>query len=170
MSGRGQRFINSGYKEPKPLIKMDGKPIIEHVVNMFSKDDRFIFVCANDHLELTNMREILSDIAPKGEVVGIEPHKLGPIYAVKQVYDRIDDDEEVIVNYCDFGSYWDYEDFLRHTRERKADGAIPAYKGFHPHMLGTTNYAFMRDDQQWMLEIQEKMPFTDNRMNEFASS
>lgn len=170
MSGRGQRFIDKGYKAPKPLIIIEGKPIIEHVVDMFSKDDRFIFICANDHLQNTEMRETLKRIVPHGEIIGIEPHKLGPIHAVRQVYDLISDDEEVIVNYCDFGCYWDYEDFLEHTRSRGADGAIPAYKGFHPHMLGTTNYAFMRDENQWMLEIQEKKPFTDNRMNEYASS
>ena len=78
--------------------------------------------------------------------------------------------EEVIVNYCDFGTYWDYNDFLKHTRDRDADGAIPAYKGFHPHMLGSTNYAFMRAKEQWMLEIKEKEPFTENRNNEYASN
>ena len=170
MSGRGQRFIDKGYKEPKPLIVIDGKPIIEHVVDMFSQEDSFVFICANDHLANTHMRDVLTNLAPHVQIVGIEPHKLGPIHAVKQVYHLIDDSEEVIVNYCDFGTYWDYDDFLDHTRNRNADGAIPAYKGFHPHMLGTTNYAFMRDDQQWMLEIQEKKPFTDNRMAEYASS
>ena len=170
MSGRGQRFINKGYKVPKPLIEVDGKPIIEHVVDMFPGEEEFIFICAKDHLETTNMKAILNRIAPKGRIIAIEPHKLGPIYAVQQAYTYIDTDEEVIVNYCDFGCYWDYQDFLAHTRERDADGAIPAYKGFHPHMLGTTNYAFMRDHEQWMLEIQEKKPFTDNRMAEYASS
>lgn len=170
MSGRGQRFVNKGYKVPKPLIEVDGKPIIEHVVDMFPGEDNFIFICAKDHLESTEMKSILNRIAPKGRIIAIEPHKLGPIYAVQKVYQYIEDDEEVIVNYCDFGCYWDYADFLIHTRQRNADGAIPAYKGFHPHMLGTTNYAFMRDHEQWMLEIQEKKPFTENRMNEYASS
>ncbi len=170
MSGRGQRFINAGYTVPKPMIEVDGKPIIAHVVDMFSKEDHFIFICAKDHLEATNMRQILRDLAPNVEIIEIDPHKYGPIYAVKQAFHLIEDDEEVIVNYCDFGSYWDYGDFLEHTRTRHADGAVPAYKGFHPHMLGTTNYAFMREKDQWMLEIQEKQPFTDNRMNEYASS
>ena len=64
----------------------------------------------------------------------------------KEIKDLINDNDEVIVNYCDFGTYWDYEDFLKHTRNRNADGAIPSYKGFHPHMLGKINYAFMRDE------------------------
>ncbi len=170
MSGIGKRFIDAGYDVPKPLIVIDGKPIIQYVVELFPGETKFTFICNQVHLDTTDMKSILSRIAPQGEIVAIEPHKLGPVYAVSQIADRIDDDEEVIVNYCDFGTYWDYEDFLSHTRERDADGAIPSYKGFHPHMIGSTNYAFMRDDKQWMLEIKEKEPFTDNRNEEFASN
>ena len=170
MSGIGNRFIEAGYKEPKPLIVVDGKPIIEHVCDLFPNEDKFTFICNSKHLAETNMREVLLGIKPNANIVEIPNHKKGPVYAVSLVEDLIDDDEEVIVNYCDFGTYWDYDDFLKHTRNRDADGAIPSYKEFHPHMLGSTNYAFMRDDKQWMLEIKEKEPFTDNRMNEYASN
>lgn len=170
MSGVGQRFINAGYEVPKPLIEIDGKPIIEHVVNMFPGETNIIFICNDVHLRETNMKEILKKIAPTSKIIEVAREKKGPVYAVSQIYDLISDDEEVIVNYCDFGCYWDYEDFLKHTRNRNADGAVPAYKGFHPHMLGTTNYAFMRDENQWMLQIKEKEPFTNNRMQEYASS
>lgn len=169
MSGMGNRFVQAGYTDPKPLIEIDGKPIIEHVVNMFPGEEDFIFICNSKHLNETNMREVLNRIAPKGQVIEIPPHKKGPVYAVHCVEGLISSDEEVIVNYCDFSCFWDYEDFLNHTRNRNADGAVPSYKRFHPHMLGTTNYAFMRDEKQWMLEIKEKEPFTDNRMEEYAS-
>ncbi|MGE4457260.1 MAG: NTP transferase domain-containing protein [Arcobacteraceae bacterium] len=170
MSGIGNRFIEAGYIEPKPLIVIDGKPIIEHVCDLFPNADKFTFICNSKHLRETNMKDVLLSIKPNANIVEIPNHKKGPVYAVSLVEDLIDDDEEVIVNYCDFGTYWDYENFLKHTRERDADGAIPSYKGFHPHMLGSTNYAFMRDEKQWMLEIKEKEPFTDNRMNEYASN
>ncbi len=170
MSGMGNRFVDAGYKTPKPLIEIDGMPIIEHVVKMFPGEEDFIFICNSTHLRETNIRELLLNLAPKSQIVEIAPHKKGPVYAVQCVASLIADEEEVIVNYCDFSCYWDYEDFLRHTRLRRADGAIPAYKGFHPHMLGTTNYAFMRDHQQWMTEIKEKEPFTDDRTREYAST
>ena len=35
MSGIGKRFIDEGYEDPKPLISVDGSPIIEHVVKLF---------------------------------------------------------------------------------------------------------------------------------------
>jgi len=169
MSGTGKRFLEAGYSAPKPLIRVDGKPIIEHVVNLFPGECRFTFVCNNDHLEKTDMRGILTRISPKGRIVGIPPHKKGPVFAVSQVHELIRDDEETIVNYCDFSKYWDFRDFLSDTRGRDADGAISAYCGFHPHMMGSTNYAFMREKDRWMLEIKEKEPFTPNRMEEFAS-
>lgn len=170
MSGIGKRFIDAGYKDPKPLIVVDGKPIIEHVCNLFPGEEKFTFICNSKHLSETNMRDVLVRIKPNANIVEIPNHKKGPVYAVSLIEDLIEDEEEVIVNYCDFGTYWDYDDFLKHTRDRKADGAIPSYKGFHPHMLGSTNYAFMRDNKQWMLEIKEKEPFTENRMNEYASN
>ena len=170
MSGIGKRFIEVGYKEPKPLVVVDGKPIIQHVCDLFPGEDKITFICNSKHLADTNMREVLQSIKPSANLVEIPNHKKGPVYAVSLLEELIEDDEEVIVNYCDFGTYWDYEDFLKHTRNRDADGAIPSYKEFHPHMLGSTNYAFMRDENQWMLEIKEKEPFTDNRMNEYASN
>lgn len=170
MSGVGNRFIEAGYTVPKPLIVIDGKPIIEHVCDLFPNEAKFTFICNATHLAQTSMRDILQKIKPDATIVEIPNHKKGPVYAVHLVEHLIEDEEEVIVNYCDFGTHWDYQDFLKHTRQRNADGAIPAYRGFHPHMLGSTNYAFMRDEQQWMLEIKEKEPFTNNRMNEYASN
>jgi len=170
MSGTGSRFQKAGYTRPKPLIEVDQKPIIEHIVGLFPSETDFIFICNETHLATTDMREVLNRIAPQGQIVAIAPHKKGPVFAVSQVFDLIDDEEEVIVNYCDFGTYWDYSKFLEHTRKRNADGAVPSYKHFHPHMLHPTNYAFLRDSEQWMLEIREKEPFTDNRMEEYASN
>ena len=170
MSGVGNRFVVAGYIDPKPLIIVDGKPIIEHVCDLFPGESNFTFICNSRHLSETSMRETLNKIRPNSNIIEIPNHKKGPVYAVSLINNLIDDDEEVIVNYCDFGTYWDYNDFLKHTRDRDADGAIVAYKGFHPHMLGSTNYAFMRDKNQWMLEIKEKEPFTDNRNEEYASN
>lgn len=170
MSGLGKRFINAGYKDPKPLISVDGKPIIEHVVNLFPGETKFTFVCNEEHIRNTPMYEELKRIAPHSTIMAVPYQPLGPVKVISLIYDHIEDYEEVIVNYCDFGTYWDYQDFLQHTRMRNADGALPSYKGFHPHMLGSTNYAFIKEEQQWLQAIQEKKPFTNNRMYEYASN
>lgn len=47
MAGRGSRFANAGYKEPKPLIPIFNKTMIEVVVSNLTpkREHRFIFVC-----------------------------------------------------------------------------------------------------------------------------
>ena len=37
MAGSGQRFVDAGYTDPKPLIKVGGKMIVEYVIDMFEK-------------------------------------------------------------------------------------------------------------------------------------
>lgn len=172
MSGFGERFRRAGYAIPKPLVKIDGKPIIAHVIDMFPGETDFLFICNNEHLGNPNyrMQEILLKYCPNGRIVGIPPHKLGPIHAVRQVEHLIDPDKPTVVNYCDFTCYWDWRYFKRFVAASKCDGSIPAYKGFHPHTLGATNYAYMREQRGWVQDIQEKQPYTDNRMEEYASS
>lgn len=172
MSGFGERFRKAGYEVPKPLIEIDGKPVIAHVIDMFPGEADFLFVCNQQHLDepLYRMEAILRQYCPTGRIAGIEPHKLGPVHAVLAVADLIDGRKQTVVNYCDFSCYWDWEHFKRFVRDCVCDGAIPAYRGFHPHSLGTTNYAYMREQGGWVLDIQEKQPYTNDRMQEYASS
>ena len=172
MSGFGERFRRVGYNVPKPLIRVNDKPIIQHVVELFPSESSFLFICNEDHLNTPeySMREQLEKIAPSSQIFSIPSHKLGPVNAVLQVADSIVDDEPCIINYCDFSCYWDYADFKSQMAEPGIHGGIPAYKGFHPHSLGKTNYAYMQHEELNLKNIKEKEPFTDNRMEEFASS
>lgn len=172
MSGFGERFRKAGYALPKPLIDVDGQPIISHVIDLFPNETDFIFICNQEHLADPGYRlkEVLNKLCPTGRILGIAPHKLGPIHAVLQAEHLISLDKKTIVNYCDFACYWDWENFKSSVEKNQCKGAIPAYKGFHPHSLGSTNYAYMLEENSWVQDIQEKQPYTDKRMDEYASS
>jgi NDP-sugar pyrophosphorylase family protein len=172
MSGFGERFRNAGYSVPKPLIVIDGKTIIQHIVEMFPDEDDITFICNKDHLNENKYRmgEILKEIAPECKVIPIEPHKLGPVHAVLQVIDELDLEKPTIVNYADFTCDWNYIDFCNIVQQTKCDGAIPCYRGFHPHTLWSNYYAYVPEKEMRALDIQEKKPFTDSPREEFASS
>lgn len=172
MSGFGERFRKAGYEVPKPLIEIQNKPIIAHVIDMFPGEKDFHFICNKEHLQNTNykMRKILEKYCPSGKIHSIEPHKKGPVFAVQSIKDHLKLDEPIVVNYCDFSCYWNWKHFKSFVSQHFCDGAIPAYKGFHPHSLGKTNYAYIKENGGWVEDIQEKQPYTSNRMNEYASS
>ena len=171
MSGIGKRFIDAGYKDPKPLIAVDNKRIIEHVVNMFPGITDITFICNEKHLQETNMREILLFIAPGCNIHSVSNNnRKGPVDAVYQIKEYIRDNAEVIVSYCDYGTQWNFNNFLQLTGTGDYDGMIPCYIGFHPHMLGGDNYAFCKQKNKKLIQIKEKEPFTNNKMNEYASN
>lgn len=174
MSGYGERFRRAGYAVPKPLIEVDGKPIIAHVVDMFEGEHEFILICNRAHLEnpIYAMHKILQRYCPTGKILTVEPHALGPVYAVLEAFKQLslDEDEPVIVNYCDFTCDWNYGHFKAWINQVDCDGCIPAYRGFHPHSLGSTYYAYLQENKKFVTDIQEKQPFTQFPMQEFASS
>ena len=156
MSGLGQRFVDKGYKDPKPLIDIGGFPIIKHVVDLFEGVSDIIFVCNEKHLEETNMLSILKSISPNAQIFSIPCHKKGPVYAVSQIFDNINDEKEIIISYCDYGTVWDFDEFLVKARSGNFDGSIPCYKGFHPHMLGSDNYAFCKENDKVLVVSKKK--------------
>lgn len=168
MTGYGSRFANAGYKELKPFIKVNGKPIIEWIVKgMYEVSDEFLFICRKEHLDsIQGMRETLESLAPNTEIFEIDDWvKNGPVYDVLRASDRIKDDEACIINYCDFYNTWDYDQFKKEVKERDCAGAVPCYTGFHPHLLIKKNlYAScLTDVEDNLVEIKEKFSFEEDK-------
>jgi NDP-sugar pyrophosphorylase family protein len=171
MSGMSSRFSAVGYQLPKYLLEIDGKTVIEHIVNLYPTDSEFVFIVNDKHAEQTNILDLLQTLCNNKKIITIPSHKKGPVFTVSNIFNEIGDNEQVIVNYCDFSMYWDYDNFENFVNKTGCDGCVICYTGFHPHMLGSDNYAFCRvDDNNKILEVREKQPFTDNKMSEFAST
>ena len=170
MAGTGNRFVQKGYKEPKPLIKVNDKMIIEYILDMFDDEDEIYFICNKTHLKQTNIRDVLLDLQPNGTVLEIEDHKKGPIYTVMPFIDVVEDDEDVMVCYCDNPFLWNKNSFLHHVKSKKLDGCILTHTGLHPHTLNSTKMAYLKIEDDLMLEIKEKQCYTNNPMLEHAST
>src|SRR3989344_2425927 len=63
LSGEGTSFKNAGYTFPKPLIDIDGKPMIQLVIeNLKPKfDHKFILVCKHEHYEKYSLNQIFNN-------------------------------------------------------------------------------------------------------------
>lgn len=172
MTGQGSRFIKAGYTTYKALIEMHGRPIIQYVAELFPGENDFIFICRNDMLENSDLKSTLLTIQPGAQVVGIDEHHLGPVHTVAQILHLIDDEEPVICNYCDFFMHWDYPDFKAKVTGGKYAGAIPAYTGFHPHLVHPHNlYAGCSvDDKMCLTEIKEKFSFEVDKSKGYHSA
>lgn len=175
MTGYGSRFVAAGYKELKPLIRVQGRPIIEWIVKgMYTPEDEFIFVCRQEHLEnIAEMRTILLGVAPNVKILSIDKwKKLGPVADVMRIADNISDDEPCIVTYCDVYLRWDYEEFKRQVSERGCDGAVVCWTGFNPSTIPESNVfaTCLVGNNGELISIREKYDYeTDRTLGHFSA-
>lgn len=170
MSGLGERFLAAGYTCPKPLIQVEGMPIIEHIVRNFSSEDHFVFGVNQDHLQTTPLGDVLKNIAPNSTLVSLSHQPEGVVSVLRELFDSIHDEEPVIVNYCDFSWVWNYEAFKREVSQTDCDGAVLCYRGFHPHLTGPNQYATLLSDGPWMVAIREKHSWHPDKKEDWTSS
>ncbi len=169
MTGYGSRFTAAGYKELKPFIRVQGKPVIQWIIDgMYPGEKDILFVCRKEHLDtIPYMRTLLKETAPSAEIFGIDDWvKKGPVYDVLRAAGRIEDEVPCIINYCDFYMYWNWQAFKREVAKRECEGCVPCYTGFHPNLIPAKNvYAScLTDEQDNLIEIREKYSFEKDKM------
>ena len=59
MAGAGSRFAEAGYDLPKPLIDVNGKPMIQHVVENIGIAGEYVFIVQKEHYERYSLKYIL---------------------------------------------------------------------------------------------------------------
>lgn len=168
MTGYGSRFVAAGYQNLKPFIEVQGKPMLQWIVEgMYPGETDFLFICRKEHLQKNpDMESALLAIAPKAEIFAITDWvKKGPVYDVLRAAGRIPDEDACIINYCDFYMVWDWKRFQKEVAKRGCEGCIPCYTGFHPHLLAEKNlYAScLADEEDNLIEIREKYSFEKDK-------
>lgn len=168
MSGQGTRFQAAGYKDIKPLIRVNGRPIIERLLAVFPEHWPSHFVYAENHLQ-TPLPELLRKLRPNGNQFTIPVARTGPAAPTLEALKNIPPDAPVLVSYCDYGMSWDPVLFEEFVLNSGCDACVISYKGFHAHYRSSQPYAYCRMDGERVVEVREKGWFTEDREQEFAS-
>ena len=72
MAGAGSRFAAAGYTFPKPLIDVNGKPMIQLVVENLGLEGTYHFIVQKSHREQYNLDRMLNLIAPGCRVIEVD--------------------------------------------------------------------------------------------------
>ena len=168
MTGMSKRFKKDGIDLPKQFLKIKKKMIIEHILDMFPEEGDINFIVNEDEFQDKKLLDYYKKLS-NYNIVKISYQETGPGGALLESK-LLETEEPVLINYCDFSNIWSWEEFKLFINENNPDGVIPAYKGLHPHSIYGNNYAFLKNKKDQVLNIQEKKPFTSNKMNEYAST
>jgi HAD superfamily hydrolase (TIGR01509 family) len=156
MAGAGSRFEKAGYTFPKPLIDVEGKPMIQAVVDNLNIEAQHVFIVQKSHYEKYNLQQTLNQISPNCEIVQVDGVTEGAACTTLLAKQYIDNDEPLVIANSDQYVEWDSNEFMYSMVADSVDGGILSFKSTHPKW----SYAKLGDDG-FVCEVAEKKPISD---------
>lgn len=156
MAGAGSRFEQAGYTFPKPLIDVNGKPMIQTVVENINIQANYIFIVQKSHYEKYNLETVLNNITPNCKIVQVDGITEGAACTTLLAKEYIDNDEPLVMANSDQFVEWDSNEFMYSMIGDTIDGGILTFKSTHPKW----SYAKL-NNKGFVSEVAEKNPISD---------
>jgi dTDP-glucose pyrophosphorylase len=157
MAGLGSRFLMKGFSIPKPLIDINGTPmIIKAIRSLGIENATYLFVISKNAYTEHIKKEISDSV--NSQFIEIDYLTEGPACSALLFESQIDNDQELIVANCDQIMEWNAESFLLNVRQY--DGAVVTY-----HETTDKNSYARIDDRGYVVSIKEKQVISNISLN-----
>lgn len=152
---------NTEYQFPKPLVEIDGKPMVQWVHENLQDIDvperKFIFVlreedCTRFHLDQTI--SILTD--GKASIIRLKNDTQGAVCSCLMAIDELAKDQPLLVANGDQILEKGFSKAIKYFMDKKYDAGVITFESVHPKW----SYAKFEDDH--VIETAEKRPISKN--------
>ena len=160
MAGAGSRFKKVGINDPKPLITVLGKTLIEHSIDSFDVPGKFIFITRDfdNPDDNTRLSEILKNKRPESVEIKLSTLTSGATESSLFAKHLIDNDEPLVIYNCDQLIKWDGNDFLNFVNEKNPDAALVLYNNRDP------KHSFAEIEHGKITNVVEKNPISNHAL------
>jgi dTDP-glucose pyrophosphorylase len=158
MAGEGSRFAKEGYTFPKPLIDVDGKPMIQKVIENLNFTAEFIFLVRKEHLHKYEGLSVTLHRITGGRVTIVEVDGLteGAACTALLAKEYINNDDDLLIANSDQIIEYCPENFLTMKNMTTADGIVFTFNAVHP------KWSFAKvNDKGFVTEVAEKIPISN---------
>ena len=157
MAGAGSRFASAGYTFPKPLIEVNGKPMIQVVIENLNIEANYTFVVRKEHYEKYSLQYLLTLIAPNCNIIQVDNLTEGSACTTLLAKEFINNDYPLLLANSDQFMQWNSNESLYAFNADGIDAGILTFKATHPKW----SYAKIGEDG-FVSEVAEKKPISDN--------
>ncbi|MCD4526933.1 glycosyltransferase family 2 protein [Nocardioides sp. cx-173] len=137
MAGSDEAFVASGFRYPKNLVEVSGRPLVEHVVENFAElhaapETRSTFLVKDHELQSFHTDDVLRLLVGGANVIPVQEPTGGAACTALLAIESINNDEELLVCNGDLIVDLDIREVLASFRERQLDGGIVVFDAVHP--------------------------------------
>lgn len=155
MAGAGSRFFEAGYSFPKPLIDVNGKPMIQAVVESLGMEAQYIYIVRKEHYEQYGLEYLLNAITPNCKIIQIDEVTEGAAITVLKSKDLINNNNPLVIANSDQIVEWNSRDFMYNLYSKNLDGGIAVFESSHPKWSYTKT-----NESGFVVEVAEKKPIS----------
>jgi len=166
IAGANQYFPEIEYPFPKPLIEINGKTIIESVINNYcsiKSEKRFIFIVNRkdcDKYHLDNVLTIL--VKNQCEIIKIDNETKGAACSALMAIKHVNNLEPLIIANADQLINLNLSKIIKQFTDAGADAGVVTFDSVHPR------WSYIRlDDGGMIVETAEKRPISMNAIAGF---
>ena len=158
MAGEGSRFAKEGYTFPKPLIDVDGKPMIQRVVENLDFDAEYVFLVRKSHIEkYTGLLGTLERITNgRFSHVVVDGLTEGAACTALLAESIIDNSESLLIANSDQIIEYEPQNFENLKNLTSVDSIVWTFNDVHP------KWSFVKTNSRgFVTEVAEKNPISD---------
>jgi len=150
LAGRGSRFKMDGFTDPKPLLDINGKPMIVRAVESIPECRRQVFICLEEHLEAYPLEAALKERWADSKIIKIADTTEGQACTCEIGINQagITDETPIMISACDNGADYKFNDYLKLENDPSVDVIVWSFTNNPTGKLFPHMYAWMDVDAE----------------------
>lgn len=159
LAGTSELFTNAGYHYPKPLIEINGKTMIEWVLenpSMIKRQHQFVFIIKEEDVSKFHLDNTLKLICPGCEIIKLKQTTKGALCSVLMAIDKINPNDSLLILNGDQILDLDFDQVDQYWLNEKCDAGIVTFNSVHPRW----SYARIENDE--VVQTAEKNPISNH--------
>jgi len=157
MAGLGSRFSKAGYTDPKPLIRIHSKQMIQIVIENLTPncEHKFTFIVRDEHISKYGLDKYLKQWAPNCNIIELDHKTEGPACTVLMARDIINNNNPIMIANCDQYVDCNIDDYINKIGDN--DGLIMTFKD------NQDKWSYIEyDDDKNIIGVVEKVVVSDD--------
>jgi molybdopterin-guanine dinucleotide biosynthesis protein A len=161
MAGRGVRFAEAGWTEPKPLVPAAGVPMVERALATLPRAARWLALCRGEDTADPAVRAALERVAPGIQIEAVGPTD-GQAVTCLLAEDRVDPAAPLLIAPCDTAMVYDEARLAALIADPAVDAVVFGFRDHPPANRRPRQYGWLRVDRDRVLAVSCKVPLHDD--------
>ena len=167
MAGEGSRFVKKGYKIPKPLIPINGVPMVVRAAKCLPDAELWIFICREGHILNSEIKKILYQYFSSPKIISVDFLTPGQASTCLLAREYLKPDDIITIGSCDCKMDYNKIDFNK--KLYISDALVWTFRNNESVMKNPEIYGWIKLDNVGQIsEVSCKVPISNKPIKDHA--